>query len=122
MSCSFDYSELNTLAFNLLRVCKDQTEPFAVIAQEAIYRSVVNRAYYAAFLLARDKAGITNTGGSVHQDVIKYYQAHQSSVSNRLMQLKKLRSDADYSSCKQMQLNDANKALKISNNVFNALI
>ena len=40
---------------------------------EMEHRTVVNRAYYGAFLAARDSAGITNVSVSVHRVVVEYY-------------------------------------------------
>lgn len=60
-------------------------------------RTVVNRAYYGAFLTARDHAGITTSGGSIHAEVISYYQAKKmGKIGNNLDSLKRLRQKADY--------------------------
>ena len=39
----------------------------------AHYRSLINRAYYAAFGHVRNNLYISTTGGSMHQEVIKHY-------------------------------------------------
>ena len=63
---------------------------------EIEWRNAVNRAYYGAFLTARNQAGIKNSGGSVHRDVADYYRQSNPGVSNKLDNLKRLRETADY--------------------------
>ena len=63
-------------------------------SSEMELRNIVNRAYYGAFLTARDMAGIASGGGSVHREVMDYYGG--SRVSNNLKALKRLRQVADY--------------------------
>jgi len=65
--------------------------------KEIEFRTVVNRAYYGAFLTARDFAKVSNESGSVHSDVISHFERKKARiVSNNLDSLKKLRTKADY--------------------------
>jgi hypothetical protein len=60
-------------------------------------RSIVSRAYYAAFLLARDEAGISEDDPfEPHRKVHEYYQRHEPTLANQLFQLRRLRTNADY--------------------------
>ena len=65
-------------------------------------RSVISRAYYAAFLAARKKAGIKAPPKdmTIHELVALYYankpDGVQKGIGNRLQQLRVRRNDADY--------------------------
>lgn len=59
-------------------------------------RTAVGRAYYALFLIARDKLRITNQGGSVHQEVVDIATRRKLPVGNQLKELRRLRNIADY--------------------------
>lgn len=72
-------------------------------------RTAVNRAYYGAFLMARDLAGITTSSGSVHRDVAEFYYKDKETriVRNNLHSLKRLRGIADYRLNDKIKINDA---------------
>lgn len=71
-------------------------------APEVDRRSSVSRAYYAAFLRARDQAGISDTTKDVHRVVQEFYfQANKVAIANRLNSMRRARNKADY------KLNDA---------------
>ena len=57
-------------------------------SDESTLRSSVSRAYYAAFLWAREKAGVTSQSGNIHEKVINHYQLKKKSISNRLADLR----------------------------------
>jgi len=79
-------------------------------------RSVVSRAYYAAFLVARDKAGITSKQ-DVHLRTINHYRSapHPGPViANKLEGLKDLRGRADYELTVSCLRREAGEALKRS--------
>lgn len=65
---------------------------------EAKLRSAISRAYYAAFLVARDKANISSKGTDGHSRVIKHYldKPNDTVVANWLRDLKSDREAADY--------------------------
>ncbi len=90
--------------------------------QEMQYRNVVNRAYYGAFLTARDAAGITNNSGSIHRDVIQHYQDKKKSIiGNNLDVLKKLRQTADYEPQHNMSIHDAKKSCRTAEKILTEL-
>nr|MCH9663303.1 hypothetical protein [Gammaproteobacteria bacterium] len=63
---------------------------------EAECRTIVSRAYYGAFLTAREYAGIKSRN-NVHQRVFYYFNRNKlKSISERLRALKKRRAIADY--------------------------
>lgn len=65
--------------------------------REIKLRTVVNRAYYGAFLTARDHARIVSHSGSVHREVADHYRKiGKTSIGNKLDQLKRFRQKADY--------------------------
>ena len=64
---------------------------------EAALRTVVSRAYYGAFLAARESASIRTTSGRVHEAVIQHFHTQgRMKVANRLGDLRTLRNEADY--------------------------
>ncbi|MCA8837541.1 MAG: hypothetical protein K8963_06795 [Proteobacteria bacterium] len=65
-------------------------------ANEVPFRTIINRSYYGAFLIARDFAGIKGNH-NVHTRVIYYYESNKhSAISAQLRNLKLLRQTADY--------------------------
>lgn len=84
----------------------------------AAARSSVSRAYYAAFLVARDEAGITSKSGSIHRDVDNYYSKKDKRVANQLKVLKTLRSDADYELKKSVTDRETGKALRLASEIL----
>src|SRR5262245_60462659 len=77
-------------------------------------RSIVSRAYYAAFLVARDDAGIGEEEFEPHRKVLEYYLKCKPTLANELLQLRRLRTDADYKMAKQCRRTHANEALQRS--------
>ena len=101
-----------TFALGLLRTDGSEME----------HRTVVNRAYYGAFLAARDCAGITNVGGSVHRAVVEHYlNKHMTRVSNNLDNLKKLRQEADYEPHKDVTYHKANNSCRTARKILDQL-
>ncbi|MDO6422881.1 hypothetical protein [Saccharophagus degradans] len=83
-------------------------------------RTSINRAYYGAFLTARNHAGITNSSGSVHKDVIEHYLNQKAGkVGNNLDSLKRLRQKADYEPDKTITINDAKTSCRTANTILN---
>jgi uncharacterized protein (UPF0332 family) len=88
----------------------------------AINRVIVSRAYYGAFLKARDKALIQNSGVSVHKLVIEYYENKRLTViANRLIELRKMREQADYHTNIQISERDAKTSLKRAQSIIDEL-
>lgn len=89
-------------------------------------RSVVNRAYYAAFISARDFCdgkGYHASGKGMHDSVVNALLAQPgwTTEGNRLKQIKTLRHDADYHWEKTMTWRDATTTLKKSRQIIEAL-
>ncbi len=64
---------------------------------EARARTIISRAYYGAFLEARNRAGITDKSADVHKKVHGHYsKAGRAALANRLDESRILRNDADY--------------------------
>ncbi len=81
---------------------------------EALYRSIISRAYYSAFLAARNKCQLENHGADVHRLVIDYWKKHKAVIANRLINLKDCRTDADYNTTKSFSKKEAGEALKLA--------
>jgi uncharacterized protein (UPF0332 family) len=88
---------------------------------EAAYRSVINRVYYAAFLSARKTARITNASGSIHNEVITYFEARDKKLYKNLKDLKALRSKADYLLTETVQKREAGESLRLGKNILTTL-
>lgn len=89
-------------------------------------RSVVNRAYYAAFISARDfcnAKGYHASGKGMHDKIVNALLAQPvwTTEGNRLDQIKELRHRADYTWGKDMTWRDANTTLKKSRQIIEAL-
>ncbi|HEX5806109.1 MAG TPA: hypothetical protein VFY31_07220 [Macromonas sp.] len=67
---------------------------------DAALRSCISRAYYSAFLGARDARQLSSTGRTGHKDVISHYRKVNNpaytAIANSLEDLKDLREKADY--------------------------
>ncbi|GAA6167849.1 HEPN domain-containing protein [Sessilibacter corallicola] len=86
--------------------------------KEIEFRTVVNRAYYGAFLTARDFAKVSNESGSVHSDVIKHFEKKKAGiVSNNLDSLKKLRTKADYKPKETLSEQEAKTSCRTANKI-----
>ena len=87
---------------------------------EILYRTVVNRAYYGSYLIAREQPGLRDLG---HDQLVKRLIGNKktSTIGNRLKQLKRSRHDADYYPERKIILRDAEKALAIARKVISDL-
>lgn len=88
---------------------------------EALYRSIISRAYYSAFLAARNKCQLKNCGADVHQLVIKHWKTHKAVIANRLQDLKDRRNYADYDTNKSFSKREAGEALKLALQILKSL-
>lgn len=91
---------------------------------DARLRSSISRAYYGAFIVARDAAGVSSFGKSGHTTVIDYYaggNAQDQIISDALKRLKAMRERADYSPSSQCRPAEGDMALGLSSKVIRAL-
>ena len=87
-------------------------------------RSMVNRAYYAAHLTAKqvcEDRGLEGSGRS-HERVVHALSQHWKVESKKLDQLRMLRNDADYRWDRPITWQDAKSSLKKSHQIIEALI
>ena len=90
--------------------------------REACARAVVSKAYYGAFLEARDKAGIADKSSSVHEKVRGYYfNSGKLALANRLDDSRIKRNDADYDTTLTITSMDAGKALALAKKILQEL-
>lgn len=110
---TIDPKDLADYAFDLYNQCKP------VPCSELEIRTIINRAYYGAFLTARDFSGVQNTSGSIHREVIEHYQnKHIGRVSNNLDSLKRLRQKADYELDSTLSERDAKTSCRTANTII----
>jgi len=92
------------------------------LSDSATARSIVSRAYYAAFLVARNAAGIdeddVDQTKEVHRKVHEFYLAKDAIFANELQNLKRARVFADYKMGKPCVRKDADAALKRSRSLI----
>ena len=89
---------------------------------EARARTIVSRAYYGAFLVAREEAKIRSATGSVHELTANHYiNSGRSAVGNRLNALRVKRNDADYDCGKTVSRKAAGEALGLARKIIGVL-
>lgn len=110
----------NSIDFYHLAIWLDTQQDSNLI--EARMRTIISKAYYGAFLFARDKAGITDNSGYVHELVQKhYYAVKKSKLANDLNKLRFERNKADYKLNQTITPLNAKNALSISRNILKNL-
>lgn len=89
----------------------------------AALRSSISRAYYGAFITARDHYGVTSRGWDGHEQVLKAMRANAQGqmIADNLQQLKNLRQRADYEPLMNLTVNDTQKAISHSKKVLQTL-
>lgn len=89
------------------------------------YRTVIGRAYYAAFLMARDQAGLHSRGPGGHEGVAQHYKLKPHSehalIGNRLDSLRVERTYADYDCTTDIGQRRAGGAIAMSRQVIKDL-
>lgn len=89
---------------------------------ESCTRTTISRAYYSAFIAARDNAKIIATQGSVHQQVIDYYKTPKmQQLANNLNDLRALRTCADYHMNEKLTTHQSQNALKFARKILEKL-
>lgn len=82
--------------------------------EEARTRAVIAKAYYGAFLAARNKAKIQNNSSAVHEAVQKHYAQKNAKLANRLDDLRKRRNEADYDTNSVVTSKQSGESLKLA--------
>ena len=88
---------------------------------EVIYRVVVGRAYYSAFLCARESASIKSNESDGHKKVIEYFKSKNNTISNQLRDLKDLRHLADYELTSKVERRSAGQSLRLAGSILTSL-
>ena len=95
---------------------------FETASKEIEFRAVVNRAYYGAFLKARDAAVILDESKSVHVNVINTYKKNNlNDISLNLDLLRKTRQHADYRLNRKIKYRHAKLSCKRAKLIIEAL-
>ncbi len=89
----------------------------------AALRSSISRAYYGAFITAREHYCVTSRGRDGHEQVLTAMKvnAQGQMLADNLQQLKNLREKADYQPQTNLTLTDTNKAISYSKKVLQTL-
>ena len=91
---------------------------------ESALRTVIGRAYYSAFLIAKKHSPINSTSGSVHELVCTFYKNSddpaKAAIGNRLDNMRKTRNEADYDCAKTFKKNEAGKSIGLGRNILNS--
>jgi len=93
-------------------------------ADEASIRTSMSRAYYGAFLEARDAKGLSSVGRDSHKRVLDAYGGTTPAdqvISSSLRKLKSLREKADYEPQTTCSKSDAHDALTEADKVLKVL-
>lgn len=89
---------------------------------EAALRTAVGRSYYAAFLVARDKLGLTSERDRVHYKVESALKRLNLAQGQKLGQLKRHRVEADYKLATTANWNNVwQEASSLSNDLLTKL-
>ena len=89
--------------------------------EKAKIRTIISRAYYGAFLDAKEKAGFYGIVGGVHRKTIEFYERKDKKISEKLKDLMFKRESADYDLTKDLHKRDAGLALKLSKELIELL-
>jgi len=109
----FDPVEFFNLARNLY---KD-----ALPLDSALARTCINRAYYAAFLVARDASKNKSESSMIHTQIIDHYKKKNRQIGNKLSDLFIRRKKADYSLGDTITNRDSGIALNQAKEILEAL-
>jgi len=89
---------------------------------EARARAIISKAYYGAFLEARNKASITDKSSGVHKKVHDHYcNARRLALANRLDDSRVKRNNADYDTALTITSKDSGNALKLAKKILQDL-
>lgn len=114
---SFNPAEFYQLASILFGQQKEVTQ-----YSESFTRTIISRAYYSAFLVARNQSGINKSSKDVHQEVRDYFRGSgKTKIANQLDDLRTRRNDADYQIDKNLTSRDSAIALKLSESILKEL-
>ena len=111
---SFNPEEWYSLAIWLF-----DTKP--ALSSECLRRTIIGRAYYAAFICARDATSSNAFGQGGHKNVVNALRGSNSIAAGKLDSLRLTRQKADYSTDKNITSRDVEICLKDSQTVLSAL-
>ena len=96
----------------------------APLSHEILHRTIINRAYYAAFLTARDLVGLTGQSIGVHRKVIDrlaQYPGLGQAIKMDLKQLFDLRVVADYKIDVAVTLGNAERSIELCQAIISSI-
>jgi hypothetical protein len=118
-----------------LKFSEDLLKRGGISQNEALFRGSISRAYYSAFLTARDiidkkyPLGIDRDKSDVHRqvcEILKVFHPFEPDLSDNLFDLKQLRVDADYhfrnAECLEEQIIDSSCDFNIKQNAIDCTI
>lgn len=108
--------------FNYARHINGEANRFPPAEQhlkQAAFRAVISRAYYGAFLEARELFNNRSITGSVHGQVKDELISRNNLLGNRLSSLLRLRHKADYDLPRTFTSDDTREALRSASKILN---
>ncbi|MBI4289375.1 MAG: hypothetical protein HY671_13235 [Chloroflexi bacterium] len=88
-------------------------------SDEAEARTAISRAYYAAFLVARNRLEIQEGGSEVHQLVVReLYSKKAAGAAKRLQLLRRHRNVADYNTARLVSAAHARMSVQLSEDIL----
>lgn len=87
-------------------------------APTELSRVIIGRAYYAAFLAAREASKLQGSGARIHSEVIAHWLQRNKQLSNRLRDLKVHREQADYKLDSKPGDREAGESLRLCKNIL----
>ncbi len=92
-----------------------------VEGNEAEIRTSISRAYYASFLISRDKIGLRLKIPEVHREVVKKLYRKSPVTANSLHRLRRLRNMSDYDTKIKVKTDDGETALKLADSIISEI-
>ena len=119
MGCHWRCGDYTTMSsFNPIDFYDFANQIYKNQKTEVAYRTAINRAYYSAFLSAREISGIRNSSGSVHRDVLSFFEGRNKKIFNRLKDLLNLRHQADYLLTSKVNKQMADQSLRLAKSIL----
>jgi uncharacterized protein (UPF0332 family) len=93
---------------------------------QAKLRTAISRAYYSAFIKARNQSTFsTLKGPETHKKVMDFYKENQDpsayTIGNNLDSLRKIRNNADYDSHFETSWQEVEQKIKLAKNILEKL-
>ena len=99
----------------------DDSKDTETSIREVGFRCASGRAYYGAFLIAREAAGIPGTGKDDHKRVADHYLSIDGKIYQKLNSMRRLRNTSDYDIDETVSRREAMKCCSDAKDIANKL-